>query len=70
MRSSDLLWHRVINPKGEISQSPWRHGTYRQRSRSLNKKEENLVRTEKLTYVSICSNLYHVFCYALRITLV
>ena len=29
MRSSDIPWHRVINAKGEISQSPWRHGTYR-----------------------------------------
>ncbi|MBD2042631.1 MGMT family protein [Microcoleus sp. FACHB-672] len=27
MRSSDIPWHRVINAKGEISQSPLRYGT-------------------------------------------
>jgi methylated-DNA-protein-cysteine methyltransferase-like protein len=33
MRSSDVPWHRVINAKGEISSSPFRHGTeYLQRS--------------------------------------
>ncbi|HIK33808.1 MAG TPA: MGMT family protein [Oscillatoriales cyanobacterium M59_W2019_021] len=24
---ADIPWHRVINAKGEISQSPWRRGT-------------------------------------------
>ncbi len=33
MQTSDVPWHRVINAKGEISQSPFRHGTdYLQRS--------------------------------------
>lgn len=27
LRSSDIPWHRVINAKGEISQSPFRYGT-------------------------------------------
>ena len=31
--TSDVPWHRVINAKGEISQSPLRYGNdYRQRS--------------------------------------
>ncbi|NET39949.1 MAG: methyltransferase [Cyanothece sp. SIO1E1] len=31
--SSDIPWHRVINAKGEISESPFRYGgDYRQRS--------------------------------------
>lgn len=30
---SDIPWHRVINAKGEISYSLWRHGAdYRQRT--------------------------------------
>lgn len=33
MENSDVPWHRVINTKGEISQSPFRYGTdYLQRS--------------------------------------
>lgn len=33
MQTSDVPWHRVINAKGEISQSPFRHGSdYLQRS--------------------------------------
>jgi methylated-DNA-protein-cysteine methyltransferase related protein len=24
---ADIPWHRVVNAKGEISQSPWRRGT-------------------------------------------
>jgi methylated-DNA-protein-cysteine methyltransferase related protein len=31
--ASDIPWHRVINAKGEISESPWRQGSdYVQRS--------------------------------------
>lgn len=30
---SDIPWHRVINAKGEVSESPWRNGSdYLQRS--------------------------------------
>lgn len=33
MDSSDVPWHRVINAKGEVSESPFRNGTdYLQRS--------------------------------------
>jgi methylated-DNA-protein-cysteine methyltransferase-like protein len=33
MRSLDIPWHRVINAKGEVSESPLRYGTdYLQRS--------------------------------------
>lgn len=27
MRSSDVPWHRVINAKGQVSESPFRNGT-------------------------------------------
>lgn len=27
MATSDIPWHRVINAKGEVSLSPFRHGT-------------------------------------------
>ncbi len=34
MTTSDIPWQRVVNAKGEISISPWRHGTdHLQRSR-------------------------------------
>jgi methylated-DNA-protein-cysteine methyltransferase-like protein len=33
MKTSNIPWHRVINAKGEVSHSPFRHGTdYLQRS--------------------------------------
>ncbi len=33
MQLDDIPWHRVINAKGEVSESPFRHGTdYLQRS--------------------------------------